>query len=34
MICSKSKLDPEFGKIRLILLESGYPEHAINLAFK
>ena len=34
MICSKSKLDPELGKIRLILLENGYPEHAINSAFK
>ena len=30
MICSKSKLDPELGKI----LENGYPEHAINSAFK
>ena len=34
MICSKSKLDPELGKIRSILLENGYPEHAINSAFK
>ena len=34
MICSKSKLDPELGKIRSILLEIGYPEHAINSAFK
>ena len=34
MICSKSKLDPEFGKIRSILLENGYPEHTINSAFK
>ena len=34
MICSKSKLDPELGKIHLILLENGYPEHAINSAFK
>ena len=34
MICSKSKLDPELGKICSILLENGYPEHAINLAFK
>ena len=34
MICSKSKLDPELGKILSILLENGYPEHAINLAFK
>ena len=33
-ICSKSKLDPELGKICSILLENGYPEHAINLAFK
>ena len=34
MICSKSKLDPELGKIRSILLENGYPEHAINSTFK
>ena len=34
MICSKSKLDPELGKIRSILLENGYPEHVINSAFK
>ena len=34
MICSKSKLDPELGKIHSILLENGYLEHAINLAFK
>ena len=34
MICSKSKLDPELGKIRSILLENGYPEHAIDSAFK
>ena len=34
MICSKSKLDPELGKIRSILLENGYLEHAINSAFK
>ena len=34
MICSKSKLDPELGKIRSILLENSYPEHAINSAFK
>ena len=34
VICSKSKLDPELGKIRSILLENGYPEHAINSAFK
>ena len=34
MICSKSKLDPELGEIRSILLENGYPEHAINSAFK
>ena len=34
MICSKSKLDPELGKIRSILLENGYPKHAINSAFK
>ena len=34
MICSKSKLNPELGKIHSILLENGYPEHAINSAFK
>ena len=34
MICSKSKLDPELAKIRLILLENGYLQHAINSAFK
>ena len=34
IICSKSKLDPELGKIRSILLENGYPEHATNSAFK
>ena len=34
MICSKSKLDPELGKIHSILLENDYLEHAINLAFK
>ena len=34
MICSKSKLNPELGKIRSILLENGYPEHAINSGFK
>ena len=34
MICSKSKLVPELGKIRSILLKNGYPEHAINSAFK
>ena len=34
MICSKKKLDTELGKIRSILLENGYPEHAINSAFK
>ena len=36
MICSKSKLDPKLAKIRsiLLILENGYPEHAINLAFK
>ena len=34
MICSKSKLDPELGKIRSILLENGYLKHAINSAFK
>ena len=34
MICSKSKLDSELGKIGSILLENGCPEHAINSAFK
>ena len=34
MICSKSKLDAELGKIRSILLQNGYPEHAINSTFK
>ena len=34
MICSKSKLDLELCKIHSILLENGYPEHAINSAFK
>ena len=34
IICSKTKLDPELGKIRSILLENGYQEHAINSAFK
>ena len=34
MICSKSKLDPELGKFRSILLENDYSEHAINSAFK
>ena len=34
MICFKSKLDPELGKIRSILLENGYPKHAINSALK
>ena len=34
IICSKSKLDPELDEIRSILLENGYPEHAINSAFK
>ena len=34
MICSKSKMDSELGKIRSILLENGYPEHAIDSAFK
>ena len=34
MICSKSKLDPELGKIPSILLENGYPEHTINSTFK
>ena len=33
-ICSKSKLDSELGKICSILLENGYPERAINSAFK
>ena len=34
MICSKSKLDPELGKIHSILLKNSYLEHAINSAFK
>ena len=34
MICSKSKLDQELGKIHSILLENGYLECAINLAFQ
>ena len=34
MLCSKSKLDQELGKIHLILLENGYPERIINSAFK
>ena len=34
IICSKSKLDPELGKIRSILLENGYLQHAINSTFK
>ena len=34
MICSKSKLDQELGKICSILLENDYPKRAINLAFK
>ena len=34
IIFSKSKLDPKLGKIRSILLENGYTEHAINSAFK
>ena len=34
MICSKSKLDPELGKIRSILLKNGYLKHTINSAFK
>ena len=34
MICSKSKLDQELGKIRSILLENGYPERVINSLFK
>ena len=34
MICSKSKLDPKLGKIHSILFKNGYPEHAINSAFK
>ena len=34
MICSKSKLDLELGKICSILLENGNPEHAINSALK
>ena len=34
MICSKSKLNQELGKIRSILLKNGYPERVINSAFK
>ena len=34
MICSKTKLYQELGKIRSILLENGYPEHVINSGFK
>ena len=34
IICSKSKLDQELGKIHSILLENGYPERVINSAFK
>ena len=34
MICFKSKLDTELGKNRSILLENGFPEYAINSAFK
>ena len=34
MICSKSKLYPELGKIRSILLENGYLEYKIDSAFK
>ena len=34
MICFKSKLNPERGKIRSIILENGYLEHTINSAFK
>ena len=34
MICSKSKLDPELGKSRSILLQNGYPEHVNYSAFK
>ena len=34
MICSKSKLDQELGKIHSILLENGFPERVINSAFK
>jgi len=30
MICSKGKLDPEFDKIRSILLENGFPQHSNN----
>ena len=34
MICCKSKLDQELGKIYSILLKNGYPERVINSAFK
>ena len=34
MICSKSKLYQELGKIHSILLENGYQECVINSAFK
>jgi len=34
IFCSKGKLDPEFDKIRSILLENGYPEHSINSTLK
>ena len=34
MICSKSKLDQELGKIRSILLKNDFLEHTIYSAFK
>ena len=34
IICSKSKLDPELGNIRSILLANGYPEHAGKFGFQ
>ena len=34
MICSKKKLEPELNKIRLILINNGYPEHVIVLTVK
>ena len=34
MICSKSKLDPEVGKICSILLENGYPDTCNQFGFQ
>ena len=34
LICSKSKLESELGKIRSILLQNGYPDDVINSTFK